>query len=211
MPAPFGFVVALTGGIGSGKSKVADLLMAQGAALIDTDQIAHALTAPGGAAIAPIQSAFGPEFIGPDGALDRSRMRQHVFANETARQTLQSILHPLIHQAALTALSAVAGTAPFVVLAIPLLAETGRARYPCDRVLVVDCPESLQIERVMQRNGLRRDEVQAILDRQASRSERLAIADDVLLNAGSLSELQADVNVLFAQYQQLAEEFRASI
>lgn len=210
MPAPYGFVVALTGGIGSGKSKVADLLRAHGAAVVDTDQLAHALTAPDGAAIDPIRATFGPAFIDSHGALDRAAMRQLAFTDETVRQKLQAILHPLIQQSALAELTRLAGTAPFIVMDIPLLAETGRGRYPCDRVLVVDCPETLQIERVMQRNGLSPTEVEAIMARQASRAERLAIADDILINDGSLEKLALETQVLAARYTQMAADVKYS-
>ena len=198
------FVVGLTGGIGSGKSTVADLFVAQGAALVDTDAIAHELTAPGGIAMPALLAEFGPELATATGALDRAAMRRLVFADATAKVRLEAILHPLIRQ--VSGQRCQAATTPYVVLAVPLLVESGNYRQRCDRIVVVDCPESLQIERVMSRNGLAAAEVEAIMAAQASRAQRLAVADDVVLNAAGRDSLSAQVAVLHQKYLALATE-----
>ena len=198
------FVVGLTGGIGSGKSTVADLFVAQGAALVDTDAIAHELTAPGGIAMPALLAEFGPELATESGALDRAAMRRLVFADATAKARLEGILHPLIRQ--VSGQRCQAATTPYVVLAVPLLVESGNYRQRCDRIVVVDCPESLQIERVMSRNGLAAAEVEAIMAAQASRAQRLAVADDVVLNAAGRDSLSAQVAVLHQKYLALATE-----
>lgn len=202
---PAGVVVGLTGGIGSGKSTVADRFEARGAVIIDTDRIAHELTVPGGAAMAAIEAAFGPTVIATDGSLDRAAMRALAFSDPQARRRLEAILHPLIRS--LTderARAALAAGAPYVMLAIPLLVESGNARSRVDRVLVIDCPVEVQISRVMARSGLSRAEVQRILDAQASRDARLAVADDVLDNGGSLEALEPGVEALHRRYLALA-------
>ena len=192
-----GLTIGLTGGIGSGKSVVARFLNECGAAIVDTDAIAHSLTAPHGAAIPAIAAAFGPEMIGADGALDRARMRELVFRDGTAKQRLEAILHPMIreaceHEAVLNA------TAPMIVFDVPLLVESGGAwRERVDIVLVVDCSEATQVERVMQRSGWTREMVEAVIARQATRDARRAVADHVLLNDGiSLEKLREEVRGL---------------
>lgn len=197
------FVVGLTGGIGSGKSSVADLFVQRGAGLVDTDQLAHALTAPQGAAIAPLRDVFGADFITPQGALDRARMRALVFADPTARTRLEAVLHPLIRVQAERDASAC--RAPYVVLAVPLLIESGNWHERCQRVLVVDCPAALQRTRVMARSGLSADEVDRIIAAQASRETRLAAADDVIDNSGDAGELVPQVDRLHALYMALAQ------
>src|SRR5690606_21970259 len=175
------FRIGLTGGIGSGKSTVADRFVALGAALVDTDVIAHRLTAPGGAAIDAIRERFGNPMISADGRLDRAAMRAHVFSHPQARQSLESILHPMIRSVADEELAAAACSgADYALVAIPLLVESGRARHRVERVLVIDCPEEVQVARVMKRSGLARAEVEAIMRAQASRQQRLAAADDVI-------------------------------
>lgn len=199
------FVVGLTGGIGSGKSAAAERFGALGAGIVDTDAVAHALTAPGGAAVPAIAAAFGPEVLTPEGALDRAAMRQRVFADPAERKRLEAILHPMIRDECERLLEATfAGGAPYALLVVPLLAESGSYRERVDRVLVVDCPEALQIERVMRRNGLSAVEAQAILAAQASRTQRLAIADDVIANTGDLAKLADDVAGLHRHYNALA-------
>jgi dephospho-CoA kinase len=168
------FSVGLTGGIGSGKSAVADLLAQQGAAIIDTDQIAHALTAPGGAAIRPIAEQFGDGFLTPEGALDRAAMRERVFSDAAAKRQLEAILHPLIRQQTRIEAERVPGS--YLVFVVPLLVESGRWKDSVDRVLVVDCSEALQLERVMRRSQLSAEQVRAIMATQASREARLAAA-----------------------------------
>jgi len=196
------FVVGLTGGIGSGKSTVADCFAAQGVPVIDTDVIARELTAPGGTALEAIRAAFGDTVMQADGRLDRAALRRHVFADTPARRQLEAILHPLIRQRVEQTLAIL--TAPYVVIVIPLLVESGGYRDLLDRVLVVDCPEDLQVARVVARSGLGRDEVTAILAAQASRVERLAVADDVIRNTASPEALCAEAAILHQRYRALA-------
>ncbi|MFY8084736.1 MAG: dephospho-CoA kinase [Rubrivivax sp.] len=175
--------IGLTGGIGSGKSTVARWLVAQGAALVDTDAIARELTAPHGAALAAITQTFGPGMVGQDGALDRERMRALVFREPAARRRLEAILHPLIgEQARAEAAQAARAGALAVVFDVPLLAESKHWRSQVDRVLVVDCEETTQISRVMTRNGWREDAVRRVITQQASRPLRRSIADAVIYN-----------------------------
>lgn len=203
------FVVGLTGGIGSGKSTVADLFVEQGAALVDTDAIAHELTGVGGAAMPALIAEFGSAVATVDGAMDRVAMRQLVFADPSARVRLEGILHPLIRQ--LSAERCRAAGSPYVILAVPLLVESGTYRERCDRIVVVDCPESLQIARVMARNGMPVDEVKAIMAAQATRQQRLAVANDVVLNDADQAKLHAQVAVLHRKYLLLsAEKVKAS-
>lgn len=198
------FVVGLTGGIGSGKSTVADAFVRLGAGLVDTDHLAQALTAQQGAAIPALVAQFGADILAVDGSLDRAAMRQRVFADPEARRQLEGILHPMIRTAAREAIAA--SQTPYVVQAIPLLVETGAARYALDRVLVVDCPETVQVQRVMARNGLTATEVEAIMAAQASRAARLAVADDVIDNGGSPEGLAGKVARLHQLYLELAAQ-----
>lgn len=198
------YIVGLTGGIGSGKSAAADRFAALGAALVDTDAIAHELTAVGGAAMPALAAVFGPEVAAPDGALDRARMRRLVFADPAARQRLEAILHPMIRN--LSAERCRQAPTAYVILAVPLLVESGTYRQRCDRIVVVDCPESLQISRVMARSGLSEPEVRAIMANQASRAERLAAADDVVANDGDLASLEMRVGELHRSYLRLSSE-----
>jgi len=201
-------VIGLTGGIGSGKSTVADLFVEQGAGLVDTDAIARELTLAGGAAMPRLAAEFGPGIVAADGALDRTAMRQLAFADASARGRLEGILHPLIRQ--LSTERCLAAPEPYVILAVPLLVESGTYRERCDRVVVVDCPESVQIARVMARNGLSADEVKAIMAAQATRQQRLSIADDVVVNEAGLAEISERVRVLHAKYLALlAEKLKA--
>jgi dephospho-CoA kinase len=192
------FSVGLTGGIGCGKSTVADLFAAHGATVIDTDQIAHALTAPHGAAMPALLAEFGAGFATPDGALDRDQMRRLVFSDPGARARLEAILHPRIRDA--TAAAAALATGPYVVFVVPLLIESGAWRDRVDRVLAIDCPEALQVERVMARSGLQAAQVRAIMAAQASREQRLAAADDIVLNDDGLALLAPQVERLHAFY-----------
>ena len=196
--------VGLTGGIGSGKSLVTDLLGQRGAAIVDTDLIAHQLTAPGGDAIDSLRARFGSSMIDARGALDRARMRQHVFADDAARLALEAILHPLIRQRA-DAQARAASDAPYVVMVVPLLVESGEWLQRVDRVLVVDCPVDVQIARVVRTRGLTPAQVQAIVARQATREQRLVAADDVLFNgAASTDGLVLRVDQLHQHYCALA-------
>ena len=203
------FIVGLTGGIGSGKSTVADLFVARGAALVDTDAIAHELTAAHGQAMPALLAEFGPAAANAAGALDRAAMRRRIFADPSAKARLEGILHPLIRQ--LSAERCRAAAAPYVILAVPLLVESGNYRERCDRVVVVDCPESLQIARVMARSRLSADEVRAIMATQASRQQRLAAASDVVDNDGGREELARQVDELHGKFLGLsAEKVKAS-
>jgi dephospho-CoA kinase len=191
--------IGLTGGIGSGKSTVAARLVDLGAVLVDTDGIARQLTAPGGGALAALSALFGPHIIGADGALDRDHMRQLAFGDPQVRQRLEGVLHPMIGAQALRE-AAAAGTRP-VVFDVPLLTESVHWRRRVARVLVVDCSEASQIERVQRRSGLAADAVQRIIDQQASRSRRRAIADAVIHNDGlSLSQLHAEVDAIWGYW-----------
>lgn len=196
------FVIGLTGGIGSGKSTVADRFAALGVPVIDTDVIARRLTERGGEALDAIRAAFGESVMQPDGSLDRAALRRRVFVDADARRRLEAILHPRIRRAVGQALAAL--ETPYAIVVIPLLVETQGYRDVLDRVLVIDCPEALQVERVMARNGLSRAEVEAILAAQATRAERLALADDVLPNTAAPDALGAAVDALHARYLALA-------
>lgn len=198
--APRRLLVGLTGGIGSGKSTVAELFAARGAAVVDTDAIAHALTAPGGAAIEAIRAEFGDAVIRADGALDRDAMRERAFGDPAARRRLEAILHPMIRTESARGLAAATG--PYAMLVVPLLVESGGRAGEVDRVLVVDCPVEVQIERVMRRNGLSRARVESILAAQASRAQRLAAADDVIDNGATPDALDAQVEALHRRYLQ---------
>jgi dephospho-CoA kinase len=194
--------IGLTGGIGSGKSTVSGLLVAQGAALVDTDAIARALTAPGGAAMPAISEAFGAQMVGADGALDRDRMRALAFAEPSAKQRLEAILHPLIGDQARQAADAAASSgARAVVFDVPLLAESAHWRARADRILVVDCTPDTQIQRVMARSGWPQETVQRVIAQQAPRGRRRALADAVIFNeALSLAALQEEVRSLWQHW-----------
>jgi dephospho-CoA kinase len=196
------FVVGLTGGIGSGKSAAAAQFAALGATVVDTDAIAHELTEKGGAAMAAIEKLFGPEAVSADGSMDRTWVRSRVFADPAARQKLEALLHPMIREESARRIAAAAG--PYVVHVVPLLVESPDYRRRVDRVLVVDCPEHTQIERVRARSGLSESEVRAIMRNQATRAERVAAADDVLDNGGSLEALRKQVAALHRKYLQFA-------
>ena len=195
--------LGLTGGIGSGKSTVAALLVEFGAVLIDADAISRASTAAGGSAIEAVRAAFGDEFITAEQAMDRDRMRARIFADPTARTQLEAIIHPIVRAEIDQQLAALPhGVA---VLDLPLLAESSAWRERCDLIWVVDCAPETQIRRVMQRNGWPRPQVLAVLAAQASREQRLAIADCVIDNEGvTLAELGAQVR---QQWQQLGRRF----
>ena len=196
------FIVGLTGGIGSGKSAAATLFEEFGAAVVDTDAIAHALTAPGGTAIAPIRDAFGDEVVAPNGALDRAAMRRKVFTDAQAKGRLEAILHPMIRAEADR--RSAAARAPYVVLVVPLLVESGGYRSRVQRVTVVDCPEAVQVARVMSRSGLSAGEARAIMAAQVGREARLAVADDVIDNGGELAALRPQIEALHRRYLEMA-------
>lgn len=176
------FRLGLTGGIGSGKSTVAQCLVEHGAALIDADDIARRCTLAGGLAMPVIASAFGPKFVLPDGAMDRARMREHVFSTPDAKEKLESIIHPLVQDEVQRLADAI--TAPCLVFDVPLLVESARWRHLLDRILVVDCAVETQVARVTARNGWPRSQIEAIVNQQSPREHRLAAADWVLANEG---------------------------
>jgi len=190
-------LIGLTGGIGSGKSAVAKRLAELGATVIDSDHIAHDITAPHGAAITAIQARFGPEFLAGDGSLDRAKMRHLVFNDPNALQSLEAITHPLIHAETLRqACVAHQDGALYLVFMVPLLVESGYWPQVIDHLVVVDCPPELQITRVMQRSNLDRSEIEQIMRKQALREDRLATADTILLNDGSLDKLIPQIDAL---------------
>ena len=202
-------VIALTGGIGSGKSSVAGMLAEFGAAVIDTDEIAHRLTAAGQPGARAIGEQFGNEYLTADGALDRNRMRERVFSDTQAKSKLENLLHPMIRaevDSQISAAAASSGAAPYIVLVVPLLIETGAYRTQARRVLVVDCDEHQQVARVIQRSGLTAAEVQAIMASQVSRAERLRHADDVVRNDGDLAALRSAAEALHLKYLGLAKK-----
>jgi dephospho-CoA kinase len=195
--------IGLTGGIGSGKSTVAGMLAARGAAVIDADAISRSLTAPGGRAIAPIAQAFGPGMIDAQGGMDRQAMREHVFQNVQAKKQLEAIIHPLVSQiTAEQAQEAVQSGRRVLVFDVPLLVESGeRWRKQVDRVMVVDCDADTQRQRVMARSGLAAEEIDRIMALQATRAQRLACADSVIFNQGlSLAQLEAEVARVAADF-----------
>ena len=198
------FIVGLTGGIGSGKSAAAGCFAAHDIGVVDTDAIAHELTAAAGAAMPALRAEFGEDVAAADGALDRRRMRRLAFADPAVRRRLEGILHPMIRE--LAGERCRQAGSPYVILAVPLLVESGTYRGRCDRVLVVDCPESLQISRVMARNGLAEAEVRAILATQATRAQRLAAADDVVANDAGLAALEEQIAGLHQRYLHLAKQ-----
>ena len=194
-------VIGLTGGIGSGKSTVADLFAAQGVAVVDTDLIAHDLTGPMGAAMPEILAAFGDSVRQPNGGLDRVAMRRQVFADPQVRQQLEGILHPRIRSEADRRCRL--ATTPYVLLVVPLLIESGAYRDRVRRVLVVDCDEATQVARVVARSGLSPDEVRRIIATQLARAERLAAADDVIVNMAGVAALEPQVLAMHERYLRL--------
>jgi dephospho-CoA kinase len=195
------FRVALTGGIASGKSTVADLFAAHGVPVIDTDVIAREIVEPGRPALALVAEAFGADVLDAEGRLDRKRMRERIFKDPAAKRRLEAILHPAIRAEMERQSQAAVG--PYQLLVIPLFAEGGR-RDHVDRVLLVDVPEELQVQRVMWRDGVSHDQALASLNAQATRAQRLAMADDVLPNTGRVDDLRERVAELHRHYLELA-------
>jgi dephospho-CoA kinase len=196
-------VIGLTGGIGSGKSAAADAFAELGARVVDTDAIAHELTGIAGAAIPEIARQFGKAFIDAAGAMDRKRMRDLVFSDAEEKKRLEALLHPMIRAESERRIEA--AKSPYVVHVVPLLVESAGYRERVGRVLVVDCPEALQINRVRQRSGLPEAEVRRIIASQIKRESRLAAADDVIDNSGSIAALQQQVRELHEKYLALAQ------
>ncbi|MES9827265.1 MAG: dephospho-CoA kinase [Candidatus Thiodiazotropha sp.] len=194
-------VIALTGGIGSGKSAVASHLESLNVPVIDADRLAHQLVEPGSPALLEIQAAFGDDLLDANGALDRSALRKIVFDNPQQRKRLEGILHPRIREAMKSWLAN--QSAPYAVLVIPLLFETGQMSL-ADRVLVVDCDESLQIERVLARDEISREQIRQIIASQVDRQTRLQGADDVIENNGSLEALIKATGGLHRNYLKMA-------
>jgi len=204
-------LIGLTGGIGSGKTAVSNLLAELGAGIIDTDLIAHQITATNGKAIAAIEKLFGPEFIDSDGALNRSMMRAFVFKKPEARGLLEQITHPLIKEETVRQALALAKThIPYLVFVVPLLLESGTWQKLMDYLVVVDCPIETQIERVMHRNQLSRLEVESILQVQATREDRLAIANTVIENGGYLDQLRPQVLQLHQKLLKINKDLHSS-
>ena len=199
MTASEKLAVGLTGGIGSGKSTVANLFAEYGARIIDSDVIARDLTQAGGAAITPIREAFGDEYIDASGALNRAAMRQEVFADPTAKLILEAILHPLIH-AHMLAQMAEKDASPYRILVVPLLFENPLFRAMVRQTLMVDCPEALQIVRVMQRDGMDEQTVRRIIAAQMPRDERLKHADHIIQNDSTLEALRKQVEQLHQHF-----------
>lgn len=195
-------VVGLTGGIGSGKTTVANRLQALGADVVDTDEIARAITQVHGEAMPAIRDAFGPRYVTPDGALDRAAMRALAFRDSAARERLEAILHPAIRRAADEALAR--SRAPYALVVVPLLFETRGYLDRVARVLVIDCSPELQLERVMSRSSLGADEVRAIMAAQWPRWRRLQMADDVVWNGGEAAGLEPQCARLHAKYAHAA-------
>ncbi|KNH05215.1 Dephospho-CoA kinase [Candidatus Burkholderia brachyanthoides] len=198
------FSIGLTGGIGSGKSTVADMFAARGVPLVDTDLIAHQVTVPKGIAMPLIASEFGPEFVAANGVLDRARMRELVFTDDTAKARLEAIVHPLIR--AETERQRHAAGGKYHIVVVPLLVESDNWSDRVSRVLVVDCPVETQIARVIRRNGFSREQVLAIIAKQASREARLTAANDIVVNddTSTLESLAREVDALHARYLELA-------
>jgi dephospho-CoA kinase len=196
------FSIGLTGGIGSGKTTIANMFEDLGASIIDTDLIAHQLTQTGGSAIPIIADYFGAEFINAEGAMDRPKMRELAFSDIAAKKQLESILHPLIRQQCEVEAKAASGTYPIFV--VPLLIESGNWRARVTRILVVDCDQETQITRVMQRNRFERTQVLRILSAQVNREERLAHADDIINSMADLSQVRSEVEILHKKYLNFA-------
>ena len=199
------FKIGLTGGIGSGKSRVADMLGEWGATLVDTDQIAHALTAANGAAMPAIEREFGPQALTPEGALNRQWMRERAFSDPQARQRLEGVLHPAITEE--TERQASAATGLYLVFVVPLLVESlARWRTRVDRICVVDCDPETQVARVQARSGLTEPAIRRIMAAQAARASRLEVADDVIVNDGATSpeQLRAQAKTLHDRWLTLA-------
>ena len=193
--------IGLTGGIGSGKSTVAELFKARGITVVDADVIARQLVEPGRPALQEIVARFGAAILNRDGTLNRAALREQVFSDPGLRTALESILHPLVWARIAEEIKQSHG--PYCIAAIPLLAES-RHRHSVDRVLVVDAPESAQVSRTQTRDGLTSEQVQAIIHSQCSREQRLKIADDVIHNDGSLAQLELQVQALHQRYLELS-------
>ena len=199
------WIVGLTGGIGSGKTQASNAFASLGVPVIDTDVISHALTVPGGLAMADIREAFGDELIDATGAMDRAKMRELVFNDAAAREKLESIIPPWIQRVVMTSLEQYAH-APYVGLVVTLLAESPFWASKCDRILVIDCDVKTQVERVMKRSDLTEDQALAIINTQVLRDDRKAIANEVIVNESTIEHLTAQVRQLHDYYLTLAKQ-----
>lgn len=195
-------LIGLTGGIGSGKSTVAEFFARKGVDVVDTDALAHRLSAAGGRAMDALTTAFGERYLTSEGALDRVRMRKLVFSDDAARARLENILHPMIREDVAHAVAA--AQSPYVLVVVPLLFESGHWRSRFARTVVVDCPEEEQVRRVIARSGMKAAEVLAIMARQIARAERLRLADDVIDNSAGPHHLELSVDELDEAYRALA-------
>ena len=201
-PPPVSLAVVVTGGIASGKTTVTNAFTALGVPIFDADAISRELVAPGQPALAEIAATFGADMLAPDGELDRRRLRERIFADEAARRRLEAILHPRVRSELRS--RAAACSAPYCLLAIPLYAESAQAYAWVDRVLVVDVPRAVQLARLMQRDGMEAEFAQRALAAQATRAQRLTLADDVIDNSGNLDALPHIVARLHRLYTALA-------
>ena len=200
------FSVGLTGGVGSGKSTIATMLSRLGAAMVDADAVAHQLTAADGTAMPALRETFGAEVIAADGSLDRARMRTLAFSDAAVRRQLESLLHPMIRVAMRDgAAELIAGGSPYVVFVIPLLVEAASGRSDFDRILLIDCSETIQIARVRSRPGIDEALARKMIAVQATRQQRLAMAHDVLVNEAPLELMEGRVELLHRSYLQYAE------
>lgn len=199
------FVVGLTGGIGSGKSTAADMFAALGVPVIDTDAIAHTLTAPGSALLPTIAATLGKDILRPDGTLDRAIVRRRIFSDPETRGRLEQLLHPPIRER-VEALLQLASDASYRLIVVPLLFETSAYNHLINRSLVIDCDEARQIARAAQRSGLTEAEVRAIMAAQLPRTRRRELADDILDNSGDLDALRAQVLAMHRRYLALAQK-----
>lgn len=198
------YCVGLTGGIGSGKSTVAELFRQEGIVVLDADVISHQMTQPGGAAVALIGKAFGDDYIAPGGAMNRAKMRELVFSDAAARHRLEAILHPLVRAQLLA--QAQAASSPYLLMVVPLLFEARDYLPLIQRVLVVDCAETTQVARAMQRSALTEQMVRSIMAQQIPRGERLRRADDVIENDGPVEALRLQVGRLHEDYLRRSSE-----
>ena len=198
------FCIGLTGGIGCGKSTVAQLFAELGATIIDTDVVSHALSQPGSAGFDAIIQRFGPGFLQADGTLDRAKLRTLIFSDAGEKQALESILHPMIYATVLEAIAIC--PAPYVIVVVPLLFENAQYLALIQRSVVVDCPEETQIIRTVKRSGLAENDVRAIMAHQLPRAARLARADDIISNENDVGALRAQVTALHAKYLSLAPQ-----
>ncbi|PHV10348.1 dephospho-CoA kinase [Chitinimonas sp. BJB300] len=199
------YIVGLTGGIGSGKSTVTAIFESFGVPLVDTDAIAHAISQPNMPGAQAVFDLFGPGFIDNNGAIERTKLRKLIFADVDAKHRLEGRLHPIIQREAHRQLRAIPAQAPYALLAVPLLFETNSYQEVINTSLVVDCPEPLQVSRVVARSHLSPQEVEAIMRQQLSRTDRCRRADNSILNDGDLASLEEKVRILHRKYTQAAE------